>query len=294
MFKLFKKGEPENNKAEAKVEETEKEELVEIPEPQDIAVENLPAPISPEQVFARSIKDVKEYLLVNGEINIETIEKMTGMSLEETLENLEKYEDLKMELSIKEIQGAVTEALITLEEPAQESWLRKFANKPAVKGIFVAVMLFLKFAPEVQSAEKKEMEPINPNHKTEVSFDQSQSIDDANTYQLDSDDLKKINNKDLNDAKDLSSEVVDLERYAQLELSNYYETDSDNISGGNEQEIRSQFTKFLDNINVHNVQEILETDFEIFGSSDERPTNNWGGSNEKLTKARIAAVEKIF
>jgi hypothetical protein len=292
MLNFFKKAEGQQGRqVEEVVEEEKNEEMPKSLETQVPEAENLPEPISPEQVFAQSIQDVKEYLEVNGKIDPETIEIITGMSLEETLERLEKDENLKMELSVNELKQAVIDALKTLEEPARENWFKKAVNKPAVKGIFVALMLFLKFSPDAQGAEKKEIDQLDTHNRTEASFESN--TDDANTYQLDSDDLEKMAQADKGDAKELSSEMLDLERYAQLDISNYYQTDSDVISEDNKQEIASKFTKFLDNINANNFQEIVDTDFEIKSSSDPRETNRKGG-NIKLAEDRGEALERVF
>jgi hypothetical protein len=294
MFNLFRKGEPNSNNSELEKKKIEEESSAEVPEIQNLEEEKLPEPVSPEQVFSQSIQDVKEYLKLNGKIDPETIEIMTGMSLEQTLENLEKDESLKMELSVRELKEAVIEALNTIEDPARDNWLRKFVNKPAVKKIAVVLLLFLKFAPDAQGAEKKDINPIDNGNKTETSFDQNKSIDDANTYQFGEDDLERGSQAEQGDAKEISIETSDLEKFSKLEMSNYYETDSDIIPESNVAEIKSQFNNFLDKINADNFQELSETDFEIFGSSDERPTSNWEGSNEKLSEARIAAAEEIL
>lgn len=294
MFKFFKKSEGASRDQDNLEQAGQKKELVESEYKGGLSpVPERPEEGREEESFESSVQDMKEYLNANnGKIDPETIELMTGMSLEETLERLEK-DGGKMELSVRELQESVVGALKTLEEPARENWLRKALDKPVIKGIFVTVMLFLKFSPDAKGAEKKEIDLLNQNKNIESSSEDGKSIDDANTYQADAKDFES-NEKKLADARELDIEMFDLARFSQLQLSNYYETDSDFIPEHNKQEIINQFTRFLDNINADNFQEIAETDFEIFGSSDERLTNNWEGSNEKLTKARIAAAEEIF
>jgi len=291
MFKLFKKGE-EANKVPDNELELEQEATVEEVSLED-KVDNQADNINEnkETEFLVGLKDVKEYININGKIDPETLEMMTGLSLEDTFAKVEEMQP-KVEIGPQELKEAVAASLAVLEEPARVNWLRKAANRPAVRVIFVTLMLLLKFAPDAKGEEKSSPD-LNQKIKTETSNEQASSVDDPNTYLLSEAELAKMQLED-GDAKELSIESQNLERFSQLKLSNYYETDLDVISESNQAEIKEQFVQFLDQINADNFDEVLASEFKIFGSSDERPTSNWDGSNENLTQARIAAAEKLL
>lgn len=291
MFKFFKKEEDVNQDLDNK-SELESEVVVDESSLED-RIDNQADNVSEdrEAEFLVGLKDVKECININGKIDPETLEMMTGLSLEDTLAKVEKLQT-KVEISSHQLKEAVVASLAILEEPARVNWLRKMANRPAVRAIFVTLMLLLKFAPDAKGEEKATPD-LNQKIKTETSNEQSSSVDDPNTYLLSEAELAKMQFED-GDAKELSVELEDLERFSQLKLNNYYETDLDVIPESNQVEIKDKFVQFLDQINADNVEQVLASEFKIFGSSDERPTNNWDGSNENLTQARIAAAEKLL
>ena len=291
MFKLFKKGEEINQSSDSK-SELEQEVITEEMSVED-KIDNQADNTSENQEieFLVGLKDVKEYININGQIDPETLEMMTGLSLEDTFAKVEEMRP-KVEIGSQELKEAIVASLAVLEEPKRENWLRKVANRPAVRAIFVTLMLLLKFAPDAKGEEKASPD-LNQKIKTESSNEKSSSIDDPNTYLLSEAELAKMQLED-GDAKELSIELQNLERFSQLKLNNYYETDLDVIPESNQAEIKDKFVQFLDQINADNVDQVLASEFKIFGSSDERPTNNWDGSNENLTQARIAAAEKLL
>ncbi len=289
MFKLFK-HEPGLTPKEA---EDNKEDVVKSKQMVDgEALKNsaIQKELISNEEFAQGIKDAMEYVAHNGKIDPETLEMMTGLKLEDVLARLENQENLKIEMSVKDVFEVINMALDTSNDNTKENWFRKMVNRPSVKAIFVTLMLFLKFAPDSQAANVKTED--KSDNKMEQSFQQSSDIDSGNTYNMTPDDLDRLDGNN-SDAKAMSSEFNKLERYSQLELSNYYDTDSDHISDANRAQIEAQMTKFLDNVNEHNFQELLDGQFKISGSSDERETSRAGG-NEKLTADRIEAARQIL
>ena len=91
---------------------------------------------------------------------------------------------------------------------------------------------------------------------------------------------------------DNDSNVEDMDDpSASVDLINYFEVDKADISLENQKQLSDQFEAFLDSIDKDNVDDILNTDFSIYGSSDERSTNAWGEKgNEALTEARLSSI----
>lgn len=289
MFKLFK-HEPNNtvNKNETNQEDISQGEQMKNVE--QINNSTLKQELISDKEFSLGIKDAMEYVARNGKIDPETLEIMTGMKLEETLARLEKQESLNIEMNVKDVFDVIKVALDTENDNVKENWFRKMVNRPLVKAAFVTLMLFLKFAPESKADNVKTEDKAS--NKTEQSFQKAVDLDSDNTYTLSSNDLDKMTQK-KSDAKDMFSELSNLERYSKLELSNFYDTDSDHISDENRAQIEAQMIKFLDNVNENNVQKLLDGTFEITGSSDERETSREGG-NLKLTVDRIDAARQIL
>lgn len=236
-----------------------------------------------EKDFSQSLKDLQELLRIKGgEISPNDIEKVSGLKLTELLEFLGK-ENFNLKVNSQDLYKSIKDSID--DSPAKESWWRRFSNKTATRATFAALMIILKFAPEVKGAQKIEIDD-KEKEKTEnaIKF-KTEPEDKENTYQVSVEEL---------DALEIESSFLDLEDHARLELTNYFETDKANISEGDKQIINDKFKLFLDNINTSNFEQIMETDFVIFGSSDPRVTNNWGGSNEKLTEARISEAENIL
>lgn len=289
MFKLFK-HEPVVKSGEA---ESNKEDIIkngQLSDGEALKNSETQKELVSSEEFTQGIKDAMEYVALNGKIDPETLEIMTGLKLEDVLTRLENQENLKIEMRVKDVFEVINMALDTRNDNAKENWFRKMVNRPSVKAVFVTLMLFLKFAPDSQAANVKTED--KSDNKMEQSFQQSNDLDSGNTYNMTPDDLDKLDGRD-SDAKAMSSEFNNLERYSQLELSNYYDTDSDHISDANRAQIEAQMNKFLDNVNEHNFQALLDGTFKISGSSDERETSRAGG-NEKLTADRIEAARQIL
>lgn len=167
------------------------------------------------ETMNQTISDIKEYIKVNGKIDPETIEIMTGTSLEKFLSSLESREDLKIELNLSELKETIKSSLLTLEEPARENWFRKIVNKPLVKASFVALALV--FSSEIKASTNSENN--DQEDKTEITKKTSQEFDDANTYTLNNDDLEKINTETKNEGeKDFSPDKISVEKFVNSQI----------------------------------------------------------------------------
>ena len=77
-----------------------------------------------------------------------------------------------------------------------------------------------------------------------------------------------------------------------ISATSNFETDKADLHDG--AKLSADFDKFLSSINDHNFDKIIDKNWTVKGSSDERKTLNWHGSNEELTKARIDVFSKAL
>lgn len=303
MFNPFKKTEPKAPGVDKNKETTASSEQPEEALNNHVnEAMNTPSPKEAKQILESSINDVKAYLEANNDmIDPGTMEILTGKGVEEFLADLELLNGSKeVAIKLEDLKLTITNALATLEgiEPEAEAekdsvleTIRKKTDSNLFRAAFMTAMLFLKFRPDAQAADLKTTDRVID--KTERSVDDSKT-DDGKTYVPGLDEFKSGADKSISDAKDLEVESLNLRDWSQLNLSNYYETDSDNISEANQEQIKTELSQFLNNLNADNITEVLAGEFKVFASSDPRPTSNWEGSNEKLTEARAArAIESI-
>lgn len=238
--------------------------------------------LAPEEVLQISGMEVQELIsAMEGKVMEEQIDGAALMSvLEESLNALDQ------EKNKQEAGGS---------DKAAENLIQKAANSKKFRSFFVALMIFLKFAP-VQGAEKADLKTQDrTDNPKEIKNPVNIEPDPESTYQAQADDFSKFNEgKEVGDAKPLKINIEDGPRSATLEMAGYFNTDSGELNESVKTEIASNFQKFLSQITLDNVQDVLDSDFILYGSSDERPTTNWNGSNEELTLARLAAIEEIL
>ncbi len=250
--------------------------------------------------FNEMIANLQEAMKIQAELggkglSVDDIFHISGLQPEELLGFL-KGQELNIQASGLEVAKSIEQALNTLDDGrAKEGVMHKIANNKLIRSSFVALMLLAKFAPDAYSQEKPEKDLDLPQARVESNIDIKQEFNPDNTYQITPDEINsdKIERKNK-DAKPLESSMVETGRFSQLEMANYFDTDSNFIPESSVSVIKADFEKFLSNITPNNAEQILQMDFKLFGSSDERPTNNWNGSNEELTTARLTAVEKIL
>jgi len=239
--------------------------------------------LAPEEVLQISGMEVQELITaMEGRVMEEEIDGAALMSiLEESLGTLDR------EKNEQENNG--------VSNKSSESLMRKAANSKKFRAFFVALMIFLKFAP-AQGAEKSSFKTQDrSDNLKEIKNPVNMEPNPENTYQVQADDFSEFNEgKEGGDAKPLQINIEDGPRSATLEMAGYFDTDSGELNEGIKTEIASNFQNFLSQITPDNVQDVLDSDFILYGSSDERPTSNWHGSNEELTLARLAAIEEIL
>ncbi|MDD3285407.1 MAG: VWA domain-containing protein [Patescibacteria group bacterium] len=249
--------------------------------------------------FSDNLRDLREAISIQKEmgnsLSPEAVFRITGMSPENLHEFLSGQE---MALTAKggEIMSQIADALDSLEEDGkfEQSIFHRFANNNSVKAAFVALMLLAKFAPLAQGAEHHDNLKEGVKTSKEIKNDVNHEPNPDKTYHLSAKDFNSVSSENYhpNDAKPLDIKLEESTRLASLELSNYFATDKADII--NPQAIIADFEVFLSKITPDNAQEIIASDFKLFGSSDERPTSNWNGSNADLTRARLAALDKLL
>jgi len=84
----------------------------------------------------------------------------------------------------------------------------------------------------------------------------------------------------------------DKEKIFTISATSFFETDKADIKDASE--LGDKFDKFLASVNSKNFEEVLNEDWTVKGSSDERKTVNWNASNEELTKARNEAFIRVL
>lgn len=148
-------------------------------------------PEAEKEAFKQSIDEVNEYLKNNdGHIDPETIEMITGKSIDEVFESLA---DQKLELNLEQLKSSISQTIDDIDnKPSVLEFFRKQFKKPAAKASFVALMLFLKFAPDLQAMEKGDEVKDKVEDKTEV-VKENQEANDGKTYEAKADDFEEAN-----------------------------------------------------------------------------------------------------
>lgn len=231
-----------------------------------------------KELMARMIDQISE-----GDFDLEEMETITGIPMEQLILEL-KLIDPSLSLTLDQIQASILKKIE--EKPGNDSniltIIRDKFKSPTLKFVFAALMMFAKFAPELQAKEGTALDKERSEDKTELVKEKSE-VDDGKTYYS-------------GDKLDSKISFEDFQRHAQLDLSNYFDTDLADISEENRTEIINSFIKFLETINNDNFSKISETDFKILASCDERATNKeqWQGQNKYLALARGEAVVQAF
>lgn len=239
--------------------------------------------LTPEEVLQINGMEVQELVsALAGEVMEGKIDGASLMSvLDEALSALDRDK-------IKQGEGGGSNR-------AAENLIQKAAHSNKFRTFFVALMIFLKFAP-AQGAEKVDVKNQDrTDNLKEMETTVNTEPNPETTYQAQANDFGKFDEgKEGGDAKPLKINIEDGPRSATLEMAGYFDTDSGELNEAVKAEIASNFQSFLSQITPDNVQDVLDADFVLYGSSDERPTSNWHGSNEELTLARLAAIEEVL
>lgn len=252
-----------------------------------------------EVSFDNSISALRETINIQKnlglEVSPETVFEMTGMQPEELLAYLEGREvDAHID-NFAEIMKPIEEAMNNLDEKYKDpSKLRNFANNKFTKVAFVAAMLFLKFAPQAKAANTEDTIKDKEVIKNEISVSNHIEPDLDHTYDATFDNFEATSDDHVYNSENPKADFEQIRDMSKINLENYFITDSDQIGESSQKIITDKFKTFLDKITPENIDDILKTNFTIYGSSDERPTSNWGGSNENLTSARLQSIDNLL
>ncbi len=244
-----------------------------------------------EDKILSSLSELNKYDF--SQLNNEKIEEISGLKVEEIKDyfnNQQTDEKFKNYSQLIEAIGYLAEDK-TLSR--QEKWWRNFSQKFVKKIGLTTLALFLLFKADpgkAQDSFTNKLETGELSDNMEASFSNNGQL--AETYVMSEKDLKISP-----DSRELESDFEDLERYSSLDISHYFSTDLAEISNENKDKIEENFKNFLSKINKNNFNELIESDFKVYGSSDERPTSNWGEDkgdgeifgNEKLARSRVQA-----
>lgn len=165
------------------------------------------------------------------------------------------------------------------EKATALSRFRKIGNSMAAKIAVLSLMLFAKAGESYASNANASDKDLALKNKLELTTDNENNASQENT---------------LNKEGNYFAEYKDFETGVKLEATNYFITDKAEINQENQEKLAEDFSKFLETINDHNFKEIIEKNWVVKGSSDERKTSNWGASNEELTKTRIETVNQVL
>ncbi len=271
LFKFFNNHKAENI--------TPKVEAVETPitKPETISEIKKDQAETEPQNFTERLDDLKEAMgkmeAQGLKLDEKVLENIMQMNVGDFMEYINGGENIK-EKDVKNLHENISQILNgELNDTYKGNKFKEFLRKPASKVAFVTLLLFLKFAPHSQAHEAPVKDGGDAKHKTEKTYEGGDDTEKA-AYHLDT--------------------PPSMENMAVMDLTNSYETDQALISEADANEIKADFKAFLDQVNSKNIDKVLQLDFKIYGSSDERPTSTWKGGNLELTEARIAAAEKIM
>jgi len=192
----------------------------------------------PDTNVIQALRDV----MASGHVNVKTVEQATGMTTKDLMTFLHGKE-IDIKADSKEFVTVLQSALDATEEQSDKTLLQKFANSKKAKAIFIAIMLFLKFSGQAQgvaSPEAGDKATTNTEKTTDINTEP-----DDNTYHLTADDL----NKNLEKSSD-DKEEGDI-RVTKLEIANYFDTDSDELTPEAQKEISAKFDDFLLQLKIY-------------------------------------------
>ncbi len=211
MFKLFKskselRGGQEITKPTKPIKQ-EEESAADLETQED--------PEVAKNAIANVLEYYKKIIEIGGNFDVAQIEQIAGMPLNKFIEALEKN-PVKIELSSKELLESLKNIMTQSEKPNILTWIRnKFTTSVTGKAVFVALMLFLKFAPDLQAMEKRSEIADEVGDKTEM-VKENQELDDGKTYEANVEDFNKAElsvsefiDSNIDDIKD----IIEGEKY---------------------------------------------------------------------------------
>ena len=184
--------------------------------------------------------------------------------LEKTRERIE--DDLKNS-EISETHQEVKETVSKKGKSVLEKF-RQMASTKTFRAAFISLMLFAKIG-QVSAENAENVKNDKENHQENFKPENRNSDNYIASYH-------------------------EFAESAKLRADNYFVTDKAEISPENQERLAEDFRNFLNTINTNNFKDLISKQWVVKGSSDQRKTNNWSGSNEELTKARISSVKEVI
>ncbi len=250
-----------------------------------------------EEDFSMKLENLNKLIKIKrelgGNLNIEEVEQASDMSFDELMKFLGGGVEFKAEG--KDLIDTLQFAINATEGQSEKSLIQKVASNSKTRALIFALVLLGKFAPQAHGAENSLSVKDKTINNKETTFNQN-TEPDLDTYYAGADEFKNGDHKKSLDAKPLDIKMENDIKMTTLEMANYFDTDSHDISPEVKGEISEKFEQFLSQINSENADKFIKSNFTVFGSSDERKTNNpeYEGKNENLTKARIGEATKIL
>jgi hypothetical protein len=184
----------------------------------------------------------------------------------------EEITDPELKLTHQEIISKINEVMSQKAEDKSTtlSFLRdKVFKSKFAKAAFVTALLFLKFNPVHAADNKDNKENVKDKIEHEIKKPVSQEGDGDKTFKTSVEDFNHL----------------------VISATNSFETDKADLKDNGK--LAADFDKFLSAIDKTNFNDLINQDWSVKGSSDERRTSLPGG-NEELTKARIEAVKSVI
>lgn len=140
------------------------------------------------------------------------------MPLNVFIETLEKN-PIDIKLNSADLLESLKNIMDQSEKPNILAWIRnKFKTSVVGKATFVALMLFLKFAPDLQAMERGDTDQTEVEDKTEV-VAENKEVNDGKTYEAKAADFEELNlspdqfiDKNINNIKD----IIEGEKYEEV------------------------------------------------------------------------------
>ena len=273
MRNIFKNHKP--------VETPNIENIEELPTEKPETLEPKPELADSEAIDVRleSLVDYFDQCEKNG---IEMTQDMVQIEIRERL-GLEVEELLGEEITNPELKATHNEIVSRIKEvmsqKAEEkgtplSFLReKVFKSKAAKAAFVTALLFLKFNPTAAAEHKDTKENIKDKIEHETKKPVSHDGDDGKTFKAGVEDFTTPDGHII------------------ISATHNFETDKADLKDA--EHLGEEFNKFLSSIDRTNFNDLINQDWTVKGSSDQRHTN-WAGGNEGLTQARIDAVVSVI
>lgn len=269
------------------------------------SVENMTVPAEKPVDFRDNLKTLSEAMQIQrelgGQLAPADVERITGMKLEE-FHSFLAGQEVSIETNGAKLVEEIESLFKSLDKEAatESSLMHRLANNPAVRASFVALMLFAKFAPETAAAANTKIDSNSFEMAKDITSENESEID-GTTYHPDLAEFSEGEGGSKEKSADAKPLDIKLDRaelpegsLIKLEVSNYFETDSDRIPNDAVESIKANFHSFLSSLDPNKLDKLDNWQLKVSGHSDERSTKSWPEGNYGLTKARLTALAGIL